>query len=184
MFLIIMFSATYKTVLLILLLITGVWNVCAQTRAAGASFSFSGLGVSYEESPAEGTFYEFGLKAELGEVLTDRTDCPGVSASFTCNYIISRWQSANHNEIILYAGPGIETGWIKDFHRERGLFIGLKGRVGLRCMFPRRIIVSVSLAPCFGAHFISREYTGVRMEYYRYGLMNTVMPEIGIKYAF
>lgn len=167
-----------------IILAAGVFSTGAQTRSAGASFAFSGVGICYEDVLGDGIFYGLGLKAELGEVFTGRTDIPGVSVGFTCNYIIRRWRSENDNEIIFYAGPGIEAGWTKDFLRESGGFVGLKGRIGCQCLFPRKMVVSLSLAPCIGTHFTFRKYRGVRMAYYRNGLLGAVMPEIGIRYSF
>lgn len=175
---------THRICCLVIILAAGFLKTGAQTRSLGASFSFSGAGICYEDVLGEDSFYQLGLKAELVEVFTGRADSPGVSVGFTCNYIIRRWQSENDNEIIFYAGPGIETGWVRDFRSDRGGFVGLKGRIGLQCLFPRKIKVSLSLAPCIGAHFTSKEETGVRMEFYRNGLLSAVMPEIGIRYSF
>ena len=64
-----------------------------------------------------------------------------------------------------------------------GYFFGLKGRIGAECGFNRNISLSVTLNPVFGSHLILME-EHIEMKYYKNGLINTILPEIGIKYTF
>jgi hypothetical protein len=53
----------------------------------------------------------------------------------------------------------------------------------VECSFERRIAISASLNPIIGSHLMIRdEY--LEMTYFRNGLLNAILPEIGIKYTF
>jgi len=93
------------------------------------------------------------------------------------------WLSANGNPISFFAGPGAAIGVVSDYHQERGLFFGLKGRIGLECFFSRKVSISVSINPILGTHMVIKD-DAVQMKYYKYGLLSSILPEIGIKYAF
>lgn len=160
-----------------------LFQASAQPKAMGATFSLSGFSAMYEHSFGEDCFVDADLKAEMGEVFRNVTDIPGISASFSCNFIYSKWKSGNGNAVYAFAGPGISVGIASDLHKDRGYFFGIKGRVGVECQFDRRVAISASLNPILGSHLIIRdEY--LEMAYYRNGLLNAILPEIGIKYTF
>ena len=155
----------------------------AQPRALGADFSFSGVSLVYEHSMNDECFLNFSLKSELPEVMMNRTDNPGISASVTSNFILASWKSRNDNDISVFFGPGISIGSTYDIKEDLGWFFGLKGRGGVECIFSRNVIISVALSPVIGAHLILLE-DSLKMQYYKYGLLYSIMPEIGIKYRF
>lgn len=158
-------------------------NANAQPESFGTTFSFNGIGLCYEHSVNENTFMEFALKTMTGEAFMNREEYPGVSVSFTWNMIMKTWDSRNGERIDLFAGPGLAAGWSKDFMKERGFNIGLAGRVGVQCSFSRNVEISACVTPVLGMHMVLLKES-IRMEYYRYGLLNTIMPEIGIRYRF
>jgi len=158
-------------------------RVHAQPESLGATFSFSGISVCYEHEVNDDTFLDFAVKADTGEMYLSRERFPGISASFTWNMILKTWDSGNGQKIDLTAGTGMAFGWSKDFMKDRGFNLGLKGRVGARFRFTRNIGISVCVAPVLGMHMTLLK-DSIRMEYYRYGLLNAIMPEIGIRYMF
>ena len=160
-----------------------IFQAVAQPKAVGATYSLSGLGIMYEHNIGEGCFIDADLRAEMGEVFRNTTGIPGVSASLSCNFILKEWESHNGNMICAFAGPGVTAGIAKDLHKDRGCFFGLKGRAGIECRFDRGVSISACLNPAIGSHLVIRdEY--LEMTYYRNGLLNAVLPEIGIKYTF
>lgn len=158
-------------------------NAYAQPKSFGTAFSFNGIGLSYEHCVNDETFIELSVKTMTGEAFMDREQYPGVSASFTWNMIMKTWDSRNGERIDFFAGPGLAAGWSKDLLKERGFHVGLAGRVGVQCSFSRNIEISACVAPVLGIHMVFLKES-IRMEYYRYGLINMVMPEIGIRYRF
>lgn len=156
----------------------------AQNKAIGTTFSFSGIGIMYEHLISDECFITADIRTELGEVFMERTDTPGLSASVIANFIITSWKSSNGNDLILYAGPGMTVGSANDFHISRGYFFGLKGRVGIECLFKsKNISISASLCPIIGSHMVISD-DSIRMRQYVNGIINSIMPEIGVKYMF
>lgn len=155
----------------------------AQPRSSGLTFSYSGIGISYQHDIDGENFAEIQLRAETTETFNGNADMPGVSASFTWNMILSGFTSRNGNRVEIFAGPGIIAGASYDMKRPLGCFFGLKGKIGGECTFSRKIAVSLSIAPVIGVHF-GKEYQTMNMHLYRNGLLYAIMPEIGIRYAF
>ena len=158
--------------------------ISAQPKAAGASFSMSGIGFSYEHANDDERFMEISLKAELWEVFNDRAEVPGVTASFLWNLILKSWKSNEDNTLNIFAGTGISAGYTNDYRQAYGCVLGLKGKIGIECCYMRRNIkLSASISSMIGTH-IRKENSTLRMDYYKSGIFNTIMPEIGIKYLF
>lgn len=158
-------------------------EVAAQSKSLGSLWSFSGIGISYEHRTDNDTFAEISLKAEMGEVYFGRANIPGCSAAFTWNIVFKSWQSKNGNRIDLFGGPGAIAGWANDYFEDTGVFFGMKGRIGVECTFSRKITISACLSPIIGSHAMLLDES-VKMHFYRYGLMNALFPEIGIRYSF
>jgi hypothetical protein len=155
----------------------------AQPKAAGTSWSFSGIGVTYEHLMNPGCFLNASIRAETGELFMNRSQSPGISASLSFNYILKSWKSRNGNMICAFAGPGISLGMADELKKGRGYFIGLKGRAGAECSFDRQVSITICINPVLGSH-LTLEDDHLEMKLYRYGLLDAVMPEIGIKYMF
>ena len=156
----------------------------AQPKSLGAAFTFSGIGMTYEHlHKNEASFAQVSLTAETSELFLYRTNHPGISASFTWNFIFRKWKTSEDNEVSLFAGPGATVGYGPDFKIADGLHFGLKGRVGIECNFNRNVVISVSASPVLGAH-IAFEEGYLSMKYYKNGLIYSIIPEIGIRYRF
>lgn len=156
---------------------------CAQPRALGGTFSYSGIGITYEHEIDNDSFIDAQLRAETASAFTYGNIAPGISASFTWNMMFAGTESRNGNQIRFYAGPGLALGIADDLKSVSGMFFGLKGRVGCECEFPRKVVLSLSLAPVLGAH-LKNESGSIIMLPYKMGLLYGIMPEVGIKYAF
>ena len=119
----------------------------------------------------------------MAETFLGKASHPGISAAFTWNLVFAQIESRNGTPLRFYAGPGFAAGISKDMDAPSGLFIGLKGRVGLQCLFERRINVSVSLSPILGIYMTPKDES-ILTRAYRHGLLQTILPEIGISYSF
>lgn len=174
-------AGIFLCIMLATVLSTGIGN--AQTKAVGSTHSFAGIGLSYERYIDDKSFADLQLRLETATMFTHISDNPGISASFTWNTIFADTESESGNIVRFYAGPGIALGMSDNLNGTKGVFFGLKGRVGGECTFPRKVTLSVSVSPVIGAH-IGKENGMTNMLLYKYGLLYSVMPEIGIKYAF
>lgn len=172
-----------KILLLAALSIFFAHSATAQPKNAGMDFSLDGLSASYEHFIDSESFLQFSLKAECADMFFGMAPFPGASLSLTWNMIISEKKSCNGNDIRFFAGPGMTLGWGSDLLRPPGLIAGLKARVGTECEFDRNVTLSISLCPVIGTHVhIFEDY--VEMNYYRIGLLSSILPVIGIKHTF
>ena len=159
-------------------------SISAQPKSLGATFSFTGIALSYEHGLNKtGSFIEASIKAETSEIFLYRTVSPGISGSITWNFPIKEWTSDEGNKLTFFAGPGLTIGCANDYNLPYGAFFGLKGRVGVECNFARNVVISACFSPVIGSHivFYSDHLT---MRHYKNGLMYSLIPEIGIKYRF
>ena len=178
-----------KILLVIALTIPFLGDIHAQEHSIGTSWSFSGIGLTYELQSKENAFVQVGAQLEMAEAFLGRSRFPGASISFTCNDIIKSISSRNDNKISFFAGAGAAAGYCKDFRVKRkeqsryGGFFGLKGRAGLRIEYGRNVNISAAIAPVLGIHMSIKDET-LLMRYYRYGLLQTLMPELTLSYRF
>ena len=173
-----------KAAIAILLAIASIHTASAQNNTLGTSWSFSGIGVTYERNTSENTFAHIAVQAEMGEMFRGTTPYSGMSAAFTWNHIFAQAESRDGTPVHFFAGPGIAAGASKDFNGPRGLFIGLKGRVGARCSFDRNIDLAVGVAPVLGLHRYVGQNKNAILKCYNNGILQTLMPEIVIAYRF
>lgn len=156
----------------------------AQPKSLGATFSFTGIALSYEhELRGMDSFIEASVKAETSEVFLYRTDTPGVSGSITWNFPLKQWTSAEGNRLTFFAGTGLTAGCSNDHNLLYGIFFGLKGRAGVECSFARSVLISACISPVIGSH-IAFYSDHITMRHYMNGLLYSLIPEIGIKYRF
>lgn len=178
-----------RFILIIAMIILLLGKAYAQERSIGSSWSFSGMGVSYEHPMKQDTFLHVGAQVEMAEMFLGRTTKAGGSFSFTYNDVLRRMTSRNGNNICIFAGAGAALGYSKDCRLRRtqptyhGCFFGLKGRAGIRIEYNRKINITAAVAPVLGMHLSVKDET-VMMRYYRYGLLQTLMPELTVGYRF
>lgn len=180
----------FSKILLVITLTTAfLSDSFAQERSIGTSWSFSGIGLTYDQQVKETAFIHIGAKLEMTETFIGRARVPGGSVSFTWNDILGSTTSRNGNRISFFAGAGAAAGYCKDFRVKRkeqiryGSFFGLKGRAGVRIEYDRNINITAAVAPVLGMHLYMKDET-LMMRYYRYGLLQTLMPELTISYRF
>lgn len=155
----------------------------AQSHSLGTTYSFGGIGIEYEHDLNPDCFINAGIRAETANHFMDSKREVGVSASLSCNFIIKQWSSRNGNTVSAFAGPGATFGKSHDFNKDSGYFFGLKGRAGIECRFGRNISISLSFNPILGSHMVIFD-EHIEMNPYKLGLINAVLPEIGINYMF
>ena len=158
-----------RTLLLICAAMTLCTNAICQPKTAGTSYSFSGVGLTYEYFTSDDTFVQLQLRTDSVKDAPTKGNEPCFAASATWNIIYKDITSRNGNVIHLTAGPGP--------------FAGLAGRFGGECAFDRRITLSITVTPMLGVH-LSRVDDYINMKLFRKGISYAIMPEIGVKYTF
>lgn len=166
-----------------MMMVSCAGKISAQDNSIGMSYSFNHIGICYERDISQDTFMNLCIAAETGEILLDRTGAPGISASFTWNTILAGRQFNESDRIDFYVGPGVHVGWSQDYRKDKGISFGLKGSVGMRFRFARNAEISLCVSPVIGLH-LTLQKGSMKMEYYRYGLLDAVIPVAGIRYRF
>ena len=64
-----------------------------------------------------------------------------------------------------------------------GIMAGICGNAGVEFTFAVPVILSLSFSPVLAAH-TSAKGSSLALEIYRYGLLQTISPRLGIKYDF
>lgn len=155
----------------------------AQDNSLGTTWSFAGIGIAYERNVSADAFAHVSIQTEMLETFIGRTEHPGLSAAFTWNLVFAQIESRNGTPVRFFAGPGIAAGLSCDLDTPRGMYFGLKGRVGVQCIYDRKVNISVSLAPLLGIH-VSQRDENIMTQTYKNGLLSAIFPEIGISYRF
>lgn len=175
-----------KTAAILCIIVMGTFfldEVSAQNRYIGGTFSYAGTGVEYVRDIDSRTFVSYRLRMDTSSMFWSRLSSPGISAAAVFNIVFAGFESRNGVPVSFYAGPGVSAGYGTDIIGPTGMFIGLMGRVGAECRFPRGISLSLSLSPMIGGHF--RIMDGmVNMRLFKTGLNYGVMPEVGVRYNF
>ncbi len=176
---------TKKTIIICIISICKLFlgEIQAQPKSFGPSFCYAGVGLVYEHCIDDRSFAEIQLRTETAGMYAKRENGAGLSASFTWNMIFAEMEARDGNSINFFAGPGVMAGVTGDIVNRRGLMLGLKGRIGGECSFRRNVTVSLSISPVIGLHLGVREGM-LSMLPYRTGVLYSIMPEVGIKYAF
>ena len=155
----------------------------SQQNSLGTSWSFSGVGLTYERTVTEDAFAHIDIKMEMAETFLGKATHPGLSTAFTWNLVFAAFESRNGTPVRFFAGPGFTAGLSHDMSAPPGLFFGLKGRVGMKCIYDRKINISVSLSPVLGI-YMTEKNENILTRIYRHGLLQAILPEIGLSYRF
>lgn len=164
-------------------LILSLGTLSAQPKSVGLALSLTGAGLTYEHSVEYDNFISVDLAIDTDDFMWSRSEYPGGRLSLVWNLVFAERTSQYGNKISFFAGPGVMAGYVTDLNNTSGGVFGMKGRIGMECTFKRSIIVSASLSPALGCHITSSNEE-VRMRLYKSGLIQSIVPEIGIKYAF
>lgn len=159
-------------------------RVQAQPKAISSTWSLSGIGIGYEHQLDSISFIQIDCKAEMGELFMNREWEAGGTLSFSWNMIFSSFTSSYGNQVYFYAGPGIILGWSDDHKSPSGGLFGVRGRIGVECIFDRNISISASISPILAMHLSVNSDKEFNMKVFRNGLLYGPIPEVGIKYCF
>ncbi len=169
---------------MILFLLLSAAAVHAQPKAFSSVWSLSGIGLGYEHNIGPDSFLQIDVKAETAELFRYRKFEPGATVSLSWNMIFGSRESRYGSLLNFYAGPGIILGWADDIKAPSGGLFGIKGRIGIECIYSRNVSISVSASPSLAMHLSVNEDNEFNLRTFRNGLIYGLLPEIGIKYCF
>ena len=174
-----------KTVVLIIACLCAMEMLMAQDRyvSVGGYFSPKACGISLT-SYRPGSFSDIRLTADLEKVLLGQTAMPGIRADWHLNFILLQRAINQGLTANFYAGAGAMLGYVEDGKSGRGVTAALSGNIGVLFHFAGPLSVSVGFSGNVGAHITWSDKSGSTMNWYRSGLKNILMPEVGIRYRY
>lgn len=170
--------------LCLLLTATGITEVHAQdkVKAAGAEFSLTGIGINLQLNAKDNSFHSISAEMDMAKAFMGMSRMPGIRASYVIDFVFSA-ASYNNFGVRWFAGPGFTAGYVQDMDADFGIMAGICGNAGVEFTFAVPVILSLSFSPVLAAH-TSAKGSSLALEIYRYGLLQTISPRLGIKYDF
>lgn len=164
----------------------------AQRPSLGIFNSLKGLGAALELPASDGEFNSFALYVEIYGIPTGRCSEPGVKFNWSHNFEIKRFE-AESTVFSIFAGPGVSTGYMRDFEvgqriqgslaltKNPGVMAALSGTGGCRFSFESRIELDLSFTAELGI-LVRRDETvnDFNLNMYRNGLMQCIYPQLSI----
>jgi len=182
-------------ILLLLLLPT----LGLEAQEAGLFNSPKGFGASFRFAPQDGVFHTATAFVDIYGVVTSRCSNPGVRANISRMYELRRWSDVGGADVLLYAGPGITAGFVRDHDKGRGidlsslvadnpgLIFALSGGAGFRFGFGGKVALDLSLSADAGIHIRRNEkehgYTAASLSVFNNGLLQVLYPQLTILFA-
>lgn len=164
----------------------------AQRTSFGVYNSLKGIGAEVEIPNGGNEFTSLVAFAEIYGIPTGRCDKPGVKVRFSHNYVFKTFEEES-TVFMLYAGPGVSAGYMRDFEvgrridktltltRNPGVMAALSGSFGCRFSFESRIALDLSFTADLGIHARrDEELHNIDVRMYRNGLMQSFYPELSI----
>lgn len=164
----------------------------AQPASVGVYNSLKGIGATLEIPHGESEFTSIVAFTEIYGIPTGRCDSPGFKARYSHNFIFKTYEQ-EATIFMLYAGPGVTAGYMRDFELGRridktltlthnpGLMAALCGSLGCRFSFESRIALDLSFTADLGIHARqNEELHNIDVRMYRNGLMQAFYPELSI----
>lgn len=159
-------------------------GLCAQSSALGGELSIFRFGVNYTHK-TENILHSASVGLDLSGPILQRNRVPGFYGNYSCDFLLGEktWKEAH---MYFYAGPGLDFGYGDDFRHPAGIFLGPMAEVRLdfaSLRIPCRL--SIVFRPTLALHSykdpISKD---LKMGIYSEGLLNSLLPRIGVSYDF
>ncbi len=147
----------------------------------GAIFALNRAGFIYSRTTSNDIFWNISLGIDYGSCILRQYVEPGVSATFSYNFIIRSWKHKNGSSYI-YAGPGVLLGYAHDKDKEYGFIGAVTGTFGYEYRFKLPLSISVGIVPTLGVH-VGETDGRMLMELYNNGLAWSLGPQVNIKYC-
>ena len=167
----------------------------AWAQEAGFFNSPKGFGAQWRFPVHEGVFHSATAFADIYGIPTSRCSSPGFRFNFSRQYVFKELES-DGVKFMLYAGPGISAGVVRDHDKGRGLdltsligenpgfMLAISGDAGCRFDFGKRVALDLSFAADAGIHVRRNEkegdYFATSVSIYNNGLIQIIYPQITV----
>lgn len=140
------------------------------------------MGVGYSFRYGE-LLHTTSLGLDIHGPILQRNRVPGFYANYSCDFLIAQ-KLHQECDFRFYGGAGVDFGYGDDLKHPVGLFLGPMADLRLEFSSTRvPVRLSVVFRPTLALHCY-KEGKQFRMGIYSVGLMNSLIPRIGISYDF
>lgn len=150
--------------------------------AAGIASSPDHIGLTARTRDSDGLFNTFTLTLEMRGIYKGAEHSPGVQFSFLHNRFIWQGRTPGGYRCMLYAGPGVTGGYVRNRGEDLGLMAGVCGDIGGGVKLLGGITMAVELKA--DAAFLISDLSSPSMTFYRAGLYRCWLPVLRIIYEF
>ena len=159
-------------------------GMVAQDRSAGLNLAYNEFSAMCQIPVGEKESLRISANLDMTKVISGKVLYPGVSADAAYLFRIWGKRFLSGESMMLSAGPGACAGYVRDHRGHYGLMASLTGYIGFEYIFLVPVSISLSLEPCLGVHLNRDRFGYVNMDFYRYGLLYSLLPHVGIRYRF
>lgn len=171
-------------------LIAAALSCCAdafsQNNSLGIFNSPKGFGLDYCRLCEDKAFFNtFNLYADMAGVFSGEAACPGIKFDF-CHDIVIKDVPAGQSRCLIYAGPGISAGYLRDFKAETpGFMLGLNCSAGAKFIFERGFSLDIGFGAEIGMDLCKKNglYDTAVTTLYKNGLIRFLFPQLKIEYS-
>lgn len=154
----------------------------ARDWKTGLYSSPEGFGLCHEWAGIDNSFHSVSVWLDCFDRMFGNGGKVGAAANYSRHFTIRQWQAGSLS-VMLYAGPGFSTGFVRDRGESfPGLMAGVTGSVGMKFDFNRGIGLDVSFCATAGFQVNAAESNGPVLDWYRRGLTHIPMPRIKIMF--
>lgn len=150
--------------------------------AAGIANSPDHIGITARTMDSDGLFNTFTLTLEMRDIYKGVENDPGVQFSFLHNRFIWQGHTPGGYRCMLYAGPGVTGGYVRNRGEGLGLMAGVSGDIGGGVKLLGGVTMALELKA--DAAFLISDLSNPSMTFYRAGLYRCWIPVLRILYEF
>ena len=161
--------------------------------SVGVYSSVKGAGVSLlspSKGASKGDCREcFILRADFAGILSTG-DMPGGKFTWKIHYPLRSGETSDGVRYTIYVGPGLSTGYVKDYYKERdrgfGLMMSMCSSEGIIFEFKRHpVSIAMEFTQEIGFHMNNLEsLKAMNMGLYNRGIFDSYLPELKIYWNF
>lgn len=145
----------------------------------GTTHSLKGVGICADWGHDPNAFSAFAFTADLIDILTGISSTPGLKFTYHYNSVLSNMEDGKY---VVYAGPGLTGGHVRNTDNHSGFMGGISFDAGLRVRCLRSVVVSVELQADLSLIFKNK--FNPAMSLYKAGFEQSYFPHVRIQYEF
>lgn len=159
-------------------------RAAAQDRSAGAGFAWNEFTASFQIRMNDDGFLRTSLNLDMTDVISGKSLYPGFSADAAYLFEFAEKRFRNREYFTFFAGPGICAGYVRNVSGDFGIMGALSGCIGFDYVFNVPFSLGLTLEPAIGVHLRRTAFGLTKMDFYKTGLISSLMPHLFIKYRF